>query len=57
MTLHRYGYTIMEKNVDKLCLIFGEKVTLSTSAMLIQVLLSEALPDPPTLIDDGREEL
>ena len=35
----------------------GEKVTHFPNAMLIRVLLSEALPDPPTLIAGGREEL
>ena len=43
----------METNVDTVCLISGEKVT-----PLLQCnvdMLSEALPDPPTLIDgDGR---
>ena len=40
---------IMEKMVDKLCLIQEKKKPLSPNAMLIQVILSEASPDPPTL--------
>ena len=51
--------TIMEKNVGTLCLILGEKVTplsISPNAMLIEVMMSEALPDPPTLIDEAQKD-
>ena len=55
--------TTMEKNVDTLFLILGGKVTTPppllqcNDTLLIQVMLSEVLPDPPTLIGGGGEGL
>ena len=47
-------YNHIENNVDTLCLILGEKVSLTPNAMLIRLMLSEAFQDPP-LIDGGEE--
>ena len=53
------GLQSRKKIVDTLtlCLIFGKKWILSPNAMLIQATLSEAMSDPPTLIDGGGEGL
>ena len=45
-----YRYNQKKRSVYTLCLI-QEKITPFPNAMLIRVMLSEALPDPPTLID------
>ena len=45
--------TIKEKKVGTLCLNYGKNPPLSPEAMLIRVILSEAMVGPPTLIDGG----
>ena len=49
-------YTIMERNVGTVCPILLKKVSqLSPNSMLIRVMLPEAVPGCPTLIDGGGE--